>query len=305
MNSLSSTEPGFPAPPSNKAEAQFGSAPILVNAVTDPGAMFEVGNSPIGFEKSWEAGSISLVISGLCFLVRGASEIKARRKELGLPEPETPNDNWMKRNLSSAFNKLVENRGAALTVSGSALLVSAGFIFSKGFDHHNLAAFYHTAKPALIYTSFGIANTTRGIGHAFKGRPAQKILDMIATGSATVGLIMSGQDIDTQALAAYDAHQLLNVAVKTSFVAATAISARQAACNEQPSGLAQPNRIMAGGLVGNAILSSPRLRIANMIFAGAYGSIDALQKHGGVYQAMSSMKSRVGAFCDNLFPGRG
>lgn len=285
---------------------------VAVNTVSDTGFLFEVGNAMIGFTASPEAGAISLCVSSLCFAARTTGEAKkigltfgdvaegagrrlpaTFRQAAMLPDSFKNTLSTVARPLVKPLGRVVErmsgNLGTSLMISGSALMVAAGFAASHGFDMASLHDFYTSTKEGLILGCFGAANAFRGIARGLTpGGVSQRMLDVMGIGLASTGVIIAGQDIDTDAVLAFDPQALVDTAIKGSFVGAAGLAAYEAVKGVSFKSLARPDIIFAGGCLGNAVMNgvngSPWLGAANALFGIAFLSLDALKNAGGVYE---------------------
>lgn len=256
---------------------------ISLNGLTDTGFLFEVGNSLIGFIASFQAGLISLSIASLCILARVSGEV--RKDDVSISSENLIYRLFMKGVLSP-LGKLVvlmsKNLGTSLIISGCALMIASLFAVQYGSMETILSS-----KEALILALFGVANATRGIARGVKEQSTlQKCLDTIGIVLAALGVVLAGQAITLSDLQALNFDILLNIFVKIGFAMAAILAIYQAVKSLPTRGFLQPDLVFAAACIGNAVLvyNQPFLMIANLLFALAFVSLDALKKKNGFYE---------------------
>lgn len=283
---------------STNAEGQYLSSQnlkhILTNTATDTGFLFEVGNSAIGFSASFEAGLISLGVSSLCFSARASGEARKLGVSFNLFERfnNAAINNPLTRGLSCVVDKMSKNLGTSLIISGTALMAAAGFAASETADFSTAHTFYQSSREAVILGCFGLANAFRGAARGLKdGSTTQRVLDVAGITLASTGVIIAGQDINLEGVAALNPGSVADAGIKGSFIGAASMAAYQAIKALPSKGWLQPDILFACGCFGNAILSeTPERSLANALFGIAFISLDALKKSGGVYERFFNPK---------------
>lgn len=263
------------------SETNSGKVKIAnANAATDPGVLFEVGNSFIGFKGSFWAGMISLGVGVMGFFARKSAE----KKRLGLSKDfEGAN----KSSTQKVFNYISNNPGVAMIISGTGLLISSGFVMENTEmpDVNAVKDVFNYAvvegRKASILMSFGVSNSIRGIarGQYFEEhKTLQKTFDAASSAFAAIGLSLAGSDEELGLN--------MDTLAKTFYVTGAATDVAQS-FNILPNEIKvgnksiklSPDRQFAAGCLTTAFLDAG-MAVPNILFATAYLSIDAMKsKH--------------------------
>lgn len=225
---------------------------IAFNSLTDPGVLFGAGNALINYNSSALATSLNLGMTGICLVIRAASEMRKDGREVSLPKP---------------LQTLADNPGAALATSGVFNLLAAASTAYKG-------EWINTA----INGAFGLGNLLRGTASGLKqGTLKQRFMDAVGICSANTGLYIASPDAP--------------LPVKLAYVGTAAIALYLSATNQKPQSWKQPDLTNAAMIAVNASNNTnPVFITANAIWAVAYASLDALKKHGGVAEWFQNWK---------------
>lgn len=237
---------------------------VVVNAITDPGVLFNIGNAPISFQQSFLAGSVNLLVAAIAFFVRMISEFKSSGVS---PVSKNP--------VVRHFNKLAENKGAALIASGVLTLFSAAAAFFAASISRLATASY---LPAGMLACFGLVHMFRGIATGLKDRPAKCYLDAIAFLAATGGYLF--------------ANPALPILIKFGYGAVAGLAMYMAMNQQSAKGLKQPDIYFAAMSFIAAAVSSGVVAFGYALWASAYLSIEAMRKSGGVHQHILKLSRR-------------
>lgn len=254
---------------------------IATNTATDVGGAFEIGNSVIGFAASPISGFISLGVATACYTARSLGEIKRVNPDFNVSNvisPDTTSYKMTKPVLKLA-NYMSENIGASMIISGTALGVSALFALPETVDMTSTAGFYQSSKEACILGSFSLANTVRGVARNLHDDSIikRKVFDSAGAIAASAGSIMTVNNPD---------NPIGTITLKAIFATAGLAAVYETIKGKAPE-LLQPDKVFASAFLLNATMSnSPTMIMANMLFAGAFLSLDSLKQDGGVYQRL-------------------
>lgn len=239
---------------------------IVVNSITDPGVLFNIGNVVVSAQQSPVAACFNTAVAGICLITRTISELK----EAGIKfEP--------KNFLAQKFNQLSENKGLALIVSGGLTLLSAAAY--AGQTALNNGSSY--GKVGML-TCFGLVHSFRGVATGLKNRFARATLDSSAFVAAASGYLFANPD--------------LPLPIKLSYGTVAALSVWMAFKGQSAKGLKQPDLYFAATSISSAcVTSSPSVAFGFATWAAAYLSIDAMRKSEGVFDCIADLPRAVKA----------
>ena len=272
---------------------------VALNTVTDTGVGFEIGNAAIAYPISSEAAAISLTVAGLCATARGIGESKKTEAKFKLvsqfEKVSKYVPSFLKDNFSKVTHKMSENLGFSLMISGSALMGASLIAASNGLDLSSVEAFYGHGKEAAVLGLFGVANFIRGHARGFDGieeKNVQKnIQDAVGIVLATIGVGLTGDILDIQALQAFEIEEIVDAGIKGVFGIAALTGIVEAFKNDMKLPI-RGDLVYAGGCLGNAAMTAYKgdyySAFANLQFLMAYISMDALKHDEGLYHKFFS-----------------